>query len=1006
MLVLLCLAASARAQPAADSLKQPAASAQLARSAAPAADEPVIARVTLKTPSEVQRFLKLGLDVLETRSGDDLFILTTPAEVDQLRIDGWAIRIDADHSATLQRQRQGQPAPAPAPSAPRGSLFRAGYRTVAEMRDLLDERAAQYPDLAEVFVYGASWERLTGGPTAGHDLFGITLTNKQRPGPKPTFFLMAAIHARELSTSELALRFVDYLLANYGIDGDATWLLDEHAIVVVPVVNPDGRVLAEAGYLQRKNTDTTYGQCPVPRFGVDLNRNSSFKWGTVNGPTESPCSETYPAPAAASEPETAAVQSLIQSLFPDQRGPGDGDPAPANATGTFITLHSFGDLVLWPWGWTSALAPNAADLTAIGQKFAAYNGFTPQQSIDLYPTSGTTDDWAYGQLGIAAFTFEVGGGSGACGGFFPDFSCLDGGADGAFWPRNLPAFLYAARIARTPYALAHGPTPEAATASLRPDGRVDLRVRLDDVSDGGQPIAAAEYYVDAPPWSGGTAIAMTSADGSFDSAVEVAVATIGPLAAKHLIFARGRDSSGAWGPVRGVFTPDPTCPAVVSPSSQSFGPNGESGTIAVTVASGCAWTVATVEPWISIPIGAGGVGSGSVSYAVAVNASGGLRTGAIAIAGQSVAIDQGGPADLVETQVSEPPGESAPGASFSVIDTVENLGGASAPATITRYYLSATGSKGAGAKLLSGSRSVPPLGGNGTSAGMATVTVPSSTPLGTYFLVACADDTNLAREASETDNCLASGGTIQITRADLVETAVSDPPPAVEPGATFQVTDTVVNQGGVDAGPSTTRYYLSADPKKGSDKLLQGNRQVGMLAAGSASTDTATVTVPANTRLGLYYMLACADDSTAVAEVNEKNNCLAAAKRVHVARADLIETAVSDPPLSAAPGASFSVTDRVANQSAVSASASTTRYYLSVDKRRSSGDRRLTGSRSVPVLPAAAEATDTTVVTIPSGTPAGNYYLLACANDAMPAVNESSETNNCIASVQRVAVGP
>jgi len=54
---------------------------------------------------------------------------------------------------------------------------------------------------------------------AGSDLFGIKLTNRQRPGPKPTFFLMAAIHARELTTSELALRLVDYLLSRYGVMG-------------------------------------------------------------------------------------------------------------------------------------------------------------------------------------------------------------------------------------------------------------------------------------------------------------------------------------------------------------------------------------------------------------------------------------------------------------------------------------------------------------------------------------------------------------------------------------------------------------------------------------------------------------------------------------------------------------------------------------------------------------------------------------------------------------------
>ena len=458
-----------RGAPAGLSLAVPAASA------APvpvAPDEPLIARVTIRTPADVARFASLGLDLLEAREGDDLFILTTQAEVDRLKADGWSVVVDPDHTQRLRQQQQEQRQRAATQVQP---LFMGGYRTVVEVRAALDDAATQHPDLAEVFVYGASWERLMGGASAGHDLFGIRLTNRKRPGPKPTFFLMSAIHARELSTPELALRFVDHLLGRYGIDADVTWLLDAHLVVVVPIVNPDGHVLAEQGYLQRKNTDTSHGHCTVPNIGVDLNRNSTFRWGVVNGPSESPCAETYPGPVPESEPETAALQALVRSLFPDQRGPGDGDASPSDATGILITLHSYSNLVMWPWGYTRETAPNVAGLSAIGRKFAAYNGYTRQQSIALYATSGTTDDWAYGELGIAAFTFEVGPSSRSCGGFFPPFTCLDGGAGGAFWPRNLPAFLYAARIARTPFELAQGPTPDAAQ-HVAPEGIGSERV--------------------------------------------------------------------------------------------------------------------------------------------------------------------------------------------------------------------------------------------------------------------------------------------------------------------------------------------------------------------------------------------------------------------------------------------------------------------------------------------------------------------------------------------------
>jgi hypothetical protein len=513
-------------------------------------EPPVIARITTRGQGEVEQIVTLGLDLLEARDGDDLFILTTQPQIERLRELGFQVAVDQQQTAQLQRFGI--------------SSFMGGYRTVPEMRGFLEQKVAQYPNLARFFVYGKSWER-TRNAAAGHDLFGIELTNKLRPEPKPTFFLMAAIHARELTTSEVALRLVDYLLRNYGVDGDATWLLDEHKVVVVPVVNPDGRRLAEAGYYQRKNTNRTYNsaseECFDPpasysQYGVDLNRNSSFEWGVVNTPSEAKCGPTYPGPGPASEPETAAIEALLRSYFPDQRDSSPYAAAPLNATGVLITLHSYSDLVLWPWGSTYTPAPNESQLALMGRRMAAYNGYTPQQSSDLYPTSGTTDDWAYGELGIAAFTFEIGPDyESPCGGFMPPFSCLDGGDGGGFWPRNLPALLYAAKVARTPYLLVQGPTPETLAAPVTADG-INLVTTLDERHNGGQNISAAEYYIDVPPWRGGTAVPMAAADGAFNSTRETVTATLPPFEGRHLVFVRGHDSTGSagtWGPVRAVW---------------------------------------------------------------------------------------------------------------------------------------------------------------------------------------------------------------------------------------------------------------------------------------------------------------------------------------------------------------------------------------------------------------------------------------------------------------------
>ena len=86
----------------------------------------------------------------------------------------------------------------------------------------------------------------------------------------------------------------------------------------------------------------------------------------------------------------------------------DRTPAPDDTTGVFLDIHSYGELVLWPWGFTSGAAPNATALQTLGRKYAYFNSHTPQQAYALYATDGTTDDHAYGELGVAAYCFEVG----------------------------------------------------------------------------------------------------------------------------------------------------------------------------------------------------------------------------------------------------------------------------------------------------------------------------------------------------------------------------------------------------------------------------------------------------------------------------------------------------------------------------------------------------------------------------------------------------------------------
>jgi hypothetical protein len=172
--------------------------------------------------------------------------------------------------------------------------------------------------------------------------------------------------------------------------------------------NPDGRKHAETGLWWRKNTNENYCGATSENRGADLNRNFEFEWSCCGGSSGSECDETYRGATAASEPEVQALQSYLRAIFPDQKPSTPSTPAPADATGVYLDVHSAAGLVLWPWGYTYSVAPNGTALQTLGRKSAYFNGYTPQQSIDLYITDGTTDDFAYGDLGVAAYCWELG----------------------------------------------------------------------------------------------------------------------------------------------------------------------------------------------------------------------------------------------------------------------------------------------------------------------------------------------------------------------------------------------------------------------------------------------------------------------------------------------------------------------------------------------------------------------------------------------------------------------
>jgi hypothetical protein len=462
------------------------------------------------------------------------------------------------------------------------------YRTVEKTYADLSGLATANPDIASWIDIGDSYDKVTPGGAPGYDLQVLELTNKKTSpaGGKPILYVEAGIHAREYSTNEVVTRFAEQLVASYGTDADTTWLLDYFQIDINAVVNPDGRKFAEQGYSWRKNTNPNppagYDPAAFPTYGVDLNRNHTFEWGEVpkdGGSSPDPTDETYRGASAASEPETQAVENFTSTLFPKQPRT-KNTPASEDTSGVFLDIHSYGNTVLYPWGSTKEPAPNKEGLRNLGLKFGYYtnsNG-TPYdiyQAIGLYPTDGTTDDWAYATYGVPGYTWELG----------TDFFESNDYFEKSIAPQIVPALFYAAKSVYRPYQTASAPdTTNVATAAGQVvDGintTVTIRATADathfadsnadtNLTEGTElptplKIKGGRYSIDAPSWIAGTKTYKLDAnDGAFNQSVEDLVGTIDTSKLSigcHTVFVESQDTTGAYGVPTAVFLDVLTAP--------------------------------------------------------------------------------------------------------------------------------------------------------------------------------------------------------------------------------------------------------------------------------------------------------------------------------------------------------------------------------------------------------------------------------------------------------------
>ncbi|MGH3730597.1 MAG: M14 family zinc carboxypeptidase [Micromonosporaceae bacterium] len=326
-----------------------------------------------------------------------LYVTATPAEVRKIKKLGFTVTAI--------------PTKAPKPSGPSTYDFPpsdSGYHNYAELNTVVNTVIANHPSLARKQVIGTSYQ--------GRDIIAVKISdNVATDESEPEVLFTHNQHAREHLTVEMAIYLLNEFTGKYASDSRIRSLVDSREIWIVPTMNPDGAEydVATGSYRSwRKNRQPNSGSSAI---GTDLNRNWDYQWGCCGGSSGSPSSETYRGAAPESAPEVKVVANFVRSRV----------VGGVQQIKTGIDFHTYSELVLWPYGYTyndtapGMTAEDANVFRTLGQNMAGTNGYTPEQSSDLYITDGSIDDYLWGAHKVFGYTFEMYPSSPWEGGFYP-----------------------------------------------------------------------------------------------------------------------------------------------------------------------------------------------------------------------------------------------------------------------------------------------------------------------------------------------------------------------------------------------------------------------------------------------------------------------------------------------------------------------------------------------------------------------------------------------------------
>ncbi|XP_011355539.1 carboxypeptidase A1 [Pteropus vampyrus] len=262
----------------------------------------------------------------------------------------------------------------------------ASYHTLDEIYGFIDLLVAEYPQLVSKLQIGETFE--------GRPIYVLKFSTGGNN--RSAIWIDTGIHSREWVTQASGVWFAKKIAQDYGQDSAFTAILDNVDIFLEIVTNPDGFAFTlSKNRLWRKTRSITAGSACV---GVDANRNWDAGFGLA-GASSNPCSETYHGKSANSEVEVKSIVDFVQ---------GHGNIK------AFISIHSYSQLLLYPYGYTEDPASDQEELdqlakSAVTALASLYRTRFQYGSIitTIYRASGSSVDWAYNQGIKYSYTFEL-----------------------------------------------------------------------------------------------------------------------------------------------------------------------------------------------------------------------------------------------------------------------------------------------------------------------------------------------------------------------------------------------------------------------------------------------------------------------------------------------------------------------------------------------------------------------------------------------------------------------